>query len=277
MSRNTGTNQASHQTEITEMQQTHEVKRIDYKPIPTPDLRRVSLGAPLRWLKLAADDFRAAPLMSLAYGLLFALIGVGITYAGLNQPQLTLTFWTGFLLVAPFLAIGLYRAAQLREQGERMVPGRCFRTLFRKKSQVAVFMVLMLVIMIAWIRFSTLMVALWFGQLSPGIEAFTSALGSAEGLTFLAVLFASGGVFAFIVFAASALTLPMLLDGKTELIPALITSFRAVSSQPGVMLTWAAIVAALTFLGMATLFIGLVVIFPLLGYATWHSYRDLVK
>jgi uncharacterized membrane protein len=131
--------------------------------------------------------------------------------------------------------------------------------------------------MIAWIRFSTLMVALWFGQLSPGIEAFTSALGSAEGITFLAVLFASGGLFALIVFAASALTLPMLIDGKAELIPALITSFKAVFQQPRVMLTWAAIVAGLTFIGMATMFAGLVFIFPLLGYATWHSYRDLVK
>lgn len=259
------------------MQPTQEVKRIDYEPINAPDLRKVPPGAPISWLKAGAADFRAAPFMSIVYGLLFALIGVGITVASINHPQFTLTFWTGFLLVGPFLAIGLYRAAQLREQGEEMEAGRCLRTLYSKKSQVAVFMVLMLIIMVAWVRFSTLMVALWFGQLSPGIEAFTSALGSAEGLVFLAVLFASGGLFAFIVFAASALTLPMLLDGKAELIPALVTSFRVVFSQPLVMLTWAAIVAVLTFVGMATMFVGLVFIFPLLGYATWHSYRDIVK
>ena len=75
----------------------------------------------------------------------------------------------------------------------------------------------------------------------------------------------------------SLLTLPMLIDGKAELIPALITSFRAVFQQPRVMLLWAAIVAGLTFIGMATMFVGLIFIFPLLGYATWHSYRDLVK
>ncbi|MEJ2308729.1 MAG: DUF2189 domain-containing protein [Gammaproteobacteria bacterium] len=259
------------------MHQTHEVKRIDYEPIPTPELRKVPPDAPFSWIKAGIQDFRAAPLMSIAYGLLFALIGIAITVASINQPQFTLTFWTGFLLVGPFLAIGLYRAAQLHEQDEKMEAGRCVRTLFRNKSQVAVFMVLMLVIMVAWVRFSTLMVALWFGQLSPGIEAFTSALTSPEGLIFLAILFASGGLFAFIVFAASALTLPMLLDGKAELIPALITSFRVVFKQPRVMLTWAAIVAGLTFIGMATMFVGLVFIFPLLGYATWHSYRDLVK
>jgi uncharacterized membrane protein len=262
---------------MNDMQHTEEVKRIDYTPIPTPEIKQASPGAPMSWLKAGLEDFRAAPVMSIAYGLVFALIGVAITVASINQPQFALTFWTGFLLVGPFLAIGLYRAAQLHEQGERMEAGRCMRTLIRNKSQVAIFMVLMLVIMIAWIRFSTLMVALWFGQLSPGIEAFTSALGSAEGLAFLAVLFASGGLFALIVFAASALTLPMLIDGKAELIPALITSFKALFEQPRVMLTWAAIVAGLTFLGMATMFAGLVFIFPLLGYATWHSYRDLVK
>lgn len=259
------------------MQHTEEVKRIDYEPVQTPELKLASPGAPLSWLRAGAEDFRAAPLMSLVYGVLFALIGVAITLASISQPQFTLTFWTGFLLVGPFLAIGLYRAAQLHEQGEKMEPGRCMKTLMRNKSQVAVFMVLMLLIMIAWIRVSTLMVALWFGQLSPGIEAFTSALDSAEGLVFLGVLFATGGIFAFIVFAASALTLPMLIDGKTELIPALVTSFRVVFQQPRVMLTWAAVVAGLTFIGMATMFVGLVFIFPLLGYATWHSYRDLVK
>jgi uncharacterized membrane protein len=79
------------------------------------------------------------------------------------------------------------------------------------------------------------------------------------------------------VFAASALTMPIIIDKKAEMIPALITSFKAVFEQPGVMLVWAALIAGLTFLGMATMFIGLAFIFPLLGYATWHSYRDLIK
>jgi uncharacterized membrane protein len=259
------------------MQTSHDVEPIKYEPIPTPDIREVGIGAPFSWLKEGLKDFAAAPLLSISYGLVFALIGLGITYASTSQPQLILTFWTGFLLVGPFLAVGLYRAAQLKEQGEPVSPGRVLSALGENKVQVAIFMAMMLLIMLAWIRFSTLMVALYFGQLSPGMEAFSSALNSAEGWSFLAILFASGGVFAFIVYAASALTLPIIVDKKAEMIPALITSFKAVFEQPGVMLLWASIIAGLTFVGMATMFIGLVFIFPLLGYATWHSYRDLIK
>ena len=259
------------------MQTTHDVEPIKYEPIPTPDIRKVSAGAPFTWLKQGAKDFAAAPVSSIAYGLIFALIGLGISYASMSQPQLTLTFWTGFLLVGPFLAVGLYKIAQLKEQGEEVSVGKVFSALAENKTQIAIFTAMMMLIMLAWIRFSTLMVALFFGQLSPGFEAFANALNSADGWTFLGVLFASGGVFAFIVYAASALTMPIIVDKKAEMIPALITSFKAVFEQPGVMLLWAALIAGLTFLGMATMFIGLVFIFPLLGYATWHSYRDLIK
>jgi uncharacterized membrane protein len=240
-------------------------------------MRKVGVGAPFQWLKEGARDFAAAPVVSLTYGLIFALIGLGISYASISQPQFALTFWTGFLLVGPFLAVGLYKVAQLKEQGEEVSLGKLLSTLGENKAQVAIFTAMMLLIMLAWIRFSTLMVALYFGQLSPGIEAFANALNSADGWTFLGVLFASGGVFAFIVYAASALTMPIIIDHKAEMIPALITSFKAVFEQPGVMLLWAAIIAGLTFVGMATMFVGLVFIFPLLGYATWHSYRDLIK
>jgi uncharacterized membrane protein len=264
-------------TEDADMPQTHEVERLTYEPIPTPDLNKVSISAPFKWLKQGAADYFATPVMSITYGLIFALIGAGISIASINQPQFALTFWTGFLLVGPFLAIGLYRAAQMRENGEKVSLVKCLSTLGQHKVAVSVFTLMMLLIMVAWIRFSTLAVALYFGQLSPGLEAFSSALTSTEGLSFLTVLFASGGVFAFIVYAASVLTLPIIIDKKAEMIPALITSFKAVFEQPAVMLTWAAMVAGLTFIGMATFFVGLVFIFPLLGYATWHCYRDLVK
>jgi uncharacterized membrane protein len=259
------------------MQNSHTVKPIPYEPIPTSEIKALSWTAPFKWLKAGVQDFKKAPAMSLSYGLIFALIGMGISYASINQPQFALTFWTGFLLVGPFLAVGLYRIAQLREQGADITTGVVLRSIFRHKGQIAIFIAMMMLIMVAWIRFSTLMVALYFGQMSPGIEAFSNALTSAEGITFLAILFASGGLFAFVVFAASALTLPMVIDEKSELIPALLTSFKAVFKQPGPMLVWAALIAGLTFLGMATFFIGLAFIFPLLGYATWHSYKDLVK
>ena len=248
-----------------------------YEPMVLPRRRRVAPSAPLHWLRQGWQDVKAVPDISLAYGALFAAIGAFITYFSLGTPQLTLNFWSGFLLIGPMLAIGLYRMAQLREQGDSIRLDRCFKILGERKGEVALFILFLGLVMIAWILFSTLMVAVFFGDLPPGAEAFTDALRTADGVKFLLVLFATGGVFALIVFASSALSLPMMLDGKADLVPAVVTSVRTVMEQPLLMLGWGALVAVLTLLGMATLFLGFVVLFPVLGYATWHSYRDIIE
>jgi len=242
-----------------------------------PERRRVGYLAALRWLRMGWDDLKAVPDISMAYGALFAAIGAFITYFSLGAPQLTLNFWSGFLLIGPLLAIGLYRVAQLREEGDQIQLDRCVRVLGEHKGEMALFMLFLGLIMIAWILFSGLMVAVFFGDLSPGVGAFTDALSSADGVKFLLVLFGSGAMFAFIVFASTTLALPMLLDGKADLVTAVATSFRTVIEQPVTMLVWAAVVAAITLVGMATIFLGFVVAFPVLGFATWHSYRDIIR
>lgn len=248
-----------------------------YAPMELPKRRRIKPTAPFRWLRKGWQDVRAVPDISLAYGALFAAIGAFITYFSLGTPQFTLNFWSGFLLIGPLLAIGLYRMAQLREQGDTIRLNRCVKVLGERRGEMAMFILFLGLIMIAWILLSTLMVAVFFGELPPGAEAFTDALTTADGVKFLLVLFGTGGVFAFLVFAASALSLPMMLDGKADLVPAVVASFRTVMEQPVPMLVWAALVALLTVAGMATLFLGFVVVFPVLGFATWHSYRDIVE
>lgn len=93
----------------------------------------------------------------------------------------------------------------------------------------------------------------------------------------LGTLLTGGVVFGFALFAASALSLPMISDGRAELVPAVITSLRAVAKQPGPMLVWAGLIALLTLLGIASLFVGLVVLFPILAYATWNSYQGCAE
>lgn len=257
------------------MAQAKDAPRIDYEPMQLPERRTLSDEAPLRWLRQGLETWKAAPALSLIYGGVFASIGVLVTVLGLNQPQFILTFWSGFLLVGPLFAIGLYRVAQLREKGEHIGIERCLQTLRQRVGQASLFMLMLTLVMLAWIRFSTLAVALYFGQLEPGMAAFTDALGNAEGLSFLMVLFGTGGMFAALMFAIGAWSLPMMMDGKAGLIVSAVSSFRAVLEQPRPMLLWAAIVAGLSLVGMLTFFIGFVFLFPLLGYATWHGYRDL--
>ena len=256
---------------------TREAPHASYEPMVLPARRPVSPLAPFHWLKLGWRDVKAVPDISLAYGALFAAIGAFITYFSLGAPQLTLNFWSGFLLIGPLLAVGLYRIAQLREQGDSIRLNRCVRILGERKGEVGMFVLFLGMIMIAWILFSTLMVGVFFGDLPTSAEAFTDALRSADGIKFLLVVFGTGGLFALLVFAASAVSLPMMLDGKADLVPAVVTSFRTVIEQPVPMFIWAALVAVLTLLGMATLFFGFVIVFPVLGYATWHSYRAIVE
>jgi len=241
-----------------------------------PARRRVKPTAAFRWLRLGWRDLMATSDISLAYGALFAAIGAFITYFSLGTPELALNFWSGFLLIGPLLAIGLYRIAQLHETGEQIRLNRCVRVLTHHKGEVAMFVLFLGLLMIGWILFSGLMIAVFFGD-TPDAEPFANTLLTPAGIKFLVVLFGSGAVVAFVVFAASAISLPMLLDGKADLITAVTTSVRTVLEQPVAMLIWAATVAVLTIAGMATLFLGFVVVFPVLGYATWHSYRDIIE
>ncbi|HPE81381.1 MAG TPA: DUF2189 domain-containing protein, partial [Gammaproteobacteria bacterium] len=129
-------------------------------------------------------------------------------------------------------------------------------------------------VMIAWIRFSTLVAALYVGNVA-GASGFIAALGSPEGIGFLAVLFSVGALFAALMFALTAWSLPLVLDARVDFGTAIVTSVKATIEQPLPMLAWGSLVAALTIIGMLTFFLAFVVIFPWLGYATWAAYKDL--
>lgn len=247
---------------------------IYYQPMQLPARRKLPRDAARQWLLAGWGYFRRHPAVSVAYGSVFALIGLAITLLGLNQPQFILTFWTGFVLVGPLLAIGLYRVAQLDDRGETISIATCWGSLRNRLGQTALFSLLLVLVMVAWIRFSTLIAAIYVGNIS-GTSSFINAMASPEGIGFLLVLAAVGGVFAVIMFALTAWSLPMILDQRADFGPAVVTSVKATIEQPLPMLAWGAVVGGLSILGMLTLFVGFAVIFPWLGYATWAAYKDL--
>jgi uncharacterized membrane protein len=136
----------------------------------------------------------------------------------------------------------------------------------------------MLLFTIAWIRITTIAVAINLGTVAPS-EGLLSGLLSLNDEGIELQLLLAGSLFMYLlgVFALSAVSLPLIVDGKTSAVPAMIASVRTVLDQPAVMLLWGLIVALLTLIGFATFFIGLAIVFPVLGYATWHSYRDLMR
>jgi uncharacterized membrane protein len=149
--------------------------------------------------------------------------------------------------------------------------------LLQRRTYLALFSLMLALVMAAWIRFSALLFAVKFNTLTPSIDAYTRMLSTSDGWITLGYFAGIGLLLVGVVFVISAVAVPLILDRDADFITAMQKSYRAVAANPGAMLVWALLITALTAIGIATAFIALAVIFPVLGYATWHSYRALVK
>jgi len=240
------------------------------------ELRAIPPLAPLRWLKLGWADFAAAPLASGFYGAMFALMGWALAALFDYAYQYVSTLATGFLLLGPFLATGLYSLSRDREQGRRANFAASLVAWRENLGGLSIYVLIVTVVMLVWARASLVTFALFFNGPLPDLRNFVSQVFSVTNLDFLAVWFAVGFVFAALVFCASVVSVPMMLDRGTDAISAALMSFLTVFKNVPAMLVWAALIALLTAAGLAAAFVGLVVTMPVVGHATWHAYREAV-
>lgn len=239
-------------------------------------INQVSLSQPFQWLKKGVSDFAHHPLLSLVYGIL-VVGGLYAVYSLSRQaPAIMFGFITGLMLIGPFLAIGLYEGARQRAAGERVSIRNTLRAIRSRMLPIGIIAIALGMIMIVWLRVSSIIFALKFGLISGSATAYASGLFQPEYLPALLFYLGAGFVFAFLVFATNAFSLPIVLDRKSDALTAMVTSFKAVSLNKGAMIVWGLLLTALAIVGIATAFFGFAVIFPILGYATWHSYRDVI-
>jgi len=245
-------------------------------PFVWPRVRSVDARAPWRWLRQGWDDLRAAPLPGLFYGAVLAAMGFLLTryYAGAIGLALT----TGFLLVGPFLAIGLYEVSRRREGGDTVALAPTLTAWKANVPSIGFYALILTLSLAVWIRVSVVVVALFFPDGTPTAVEFVAELGrSPDAWGFLLAYAAAGAGLALLVFATTAVSLPMLLDReKMDVVSAMIVSFNVLRTNFRPMLIWGAIIVALTALGFASLFVGLIVALPVIGHATWHAYRETV-
>jgi uncharacterized membrane protein len=242
----------------------------------THSLRDIAPLAPLRWIKLGWSDFAAAPLASGFYGAMFALMGWALAALFDYAYQYVSTLATGFLLLGPFLATGLYSLSRDREQGRRADFAASLVAWRGNLGGLSIYVLIVTVVMLVWARASLVTFALFFNGPLPDLRNFVSQVFAVTNLDFLAVWFTVGFAFAALVFCASVVSVPMMLDRGTDAISAALMSFLTVFKNVPAMLVWAALVALLTAAGLAMAFVGLVVTMPVVGHATWHAYRDAV-
>jgi uncharacterized membrane protein len=230
---------------------------------------QLGLDAPLRWLRLGWQDFTRAWAQSLSYGAGLVLLGYLLLWLAWDGDTVILfTLVVTFILGGPVLAFGLYSISRQLEQGRDPRLGICWLESRNHLRNELLFALVMLVVLLIWARAAS-MVHVFF---PVGEE-----LGVIGWLQFLAVGSAVGSIFAYIVFSSSVVALPMMLDRGTDAITSALTSINAVMNNKAVMLLWALIILGLVLLGFATALVGLAVILPLIGHASWHAYRETVK
>ncbi|MCC7457305.1 MAG: DUF2189 domain-containing protein [Nitrospira sp.] len=238
-------------------------------------MNALTLADPLRWLAAGWRDFLRCPGIGLFYGACFVAMGWALLSVFEHAPAYVLALSAGFLLMGPFLALGLYQASRRLERGERPALLDSATAWRGRLSTLGVFGFVLLVLEMLWGRASLVVFAVSFDGM-PDFKGSLLALLDVQNLGFITAWVIVGGVFAGLIFAVSVISIPMMLDRSSDAITAGLTSMRLVFTQSAVMLWWGVLLTALVVIAMLPGFAGLLVVGPVLGHASWHAYRAAV-
>ena len=242
----------------------------------TLTLNALSYGQPLRWLRLGFRDFARHPGIGLFYGACFMGMGWLLLEVYQHAPAYTLALSAGFLLMGPFLCMGLYQVSMRLERGQRPDLGDSLTAWDTRVGQMAIFGGVLLILEMMWARAALVIFAVSFDGM-PDLSSSLAMLLAPENLGFIVTYLGVGALFAGLIYAVSVVSMPMMLDQQVDAITAGLTSLRLVLTQTGVMLLWGALITLLVVLAMLPWFAGLLIVGPVLGHASWHAYRACVN
>ncbi|WP_172299614.1 DUF2189 domain-containing protein [Pseudoruegeria sp. HB172150] len=265
---------AEHVTHSVEKVGSHEIREIRLRDLTVDDLRDS--------LQKGVEDFAAARADVMFLVLLYPVIGLVLAGIGFHAALLPLLFplASGFAIIGPVAAVGLYEISKRREQGEPASWAAALGVIGSPNfASVLVLGVYLVALFVLWMVVANGIYQLTLGPGAPvSLMAFlTDLLTTAAGWTMIIVGCAVGFLFALAALATSVVSFPLLLDREVGVPQAVTTSWRVFTRSPRVVLTWGAIVAASLILGSIPAFIGLIIVLPVLGHATWHLYRHAVE
>jgi uncharacterized membrane protein len=240
------------------------------------EVRRVPLRQPIEWLDRGWDDLKQIGAPGLAHGALIAILGGVLLMLGSTHLYLTAAAVTGYLLVGPVMTTGACELARRLAAGEPLGFDESLQALTRNPEGLTYFGGMLAVIAVAWFALSAI---LWESVFATSVPSLAVILwGGPARVTSAQILgyVICGGVLATIVFAVSVVAVPLIIDRRASASEAMRASLRATLTNLPAMLVWAFLIVGLTVIAFVTLLVGMVVVAPLLGYATWHAYRDLV-
>ncbi len=257
-----------------------------------PRISHVGALRPLHWLQEGWRDFLAHPGPSLSYGLLVAVVGWLILTLAAPKPYLVAVSTSGFLLLAPLLAAGIYELTREREAGTKVSFMESLKGLRRNLGTIADYSVVLVILAAIWERMGAVLFALTYGGEMGSVESFVREIFFSGNYLGVMLSWMLGGLaLAALVFSLTVVGMPMVIDRNIDVITAMGASLKTVGTNVAAMVVWAGIIVALSAAGLvaamalvyfANMALPLVVVaplvltMPLLGHATWAAYKDLV-
>ena len=252
-----------------------------------PGVRTITLTQPLHWLALAWHDMARCGWISFAHGVVLTLVGAAIMAIAHQRFWLLAGALSGFLLVAPVLATSLYALSRALERGEKADVGVVLKTWLNWQHKhfnkwgndywcLVQFGALLALAGTGWVLTSAALITLLAPvPIATPLDFVRHVVLARDGFLFELWL-TLGGMLAAPIFSSTVIAMPLLLDRRVTLLQAVLTSWRVVLANPLPMAFWAALIMGFSLLGLASALLGLIVVIPLLGHASWHAYRDLV-
>ncbi len=239
--------------------------------------RTVPVLRPLDWLRLGWRDLMRCPLPGLVHGLAAALFGALLIAWARERFWLLAGAFSGFMLVAPVVATGLYRISRELSRGRKPSLGVALAAWKPQHGQLVIFGLLLALAGTGWVMTSAALITGFADMPIRNPQDFLKHVVLNERSHLFEMWLLLGGVMAAPVFASSVISMPLLLDRKVGVMTAVFTSWRVVLENPAPMALWSALIIFLTGFGMATALAGLVFVVPWLAHASWHAYKDLVE
>jgi uncharacterized membrane protein len=253
-------------------------------PVSMPEIHTVDIDRPWFWLSAGWHDFVAAPLLSLSYGILaaaaFAILS--LLFGSQGSWEWAIALMPGFLFLGPLLAVGLYEISRRREDGQHSTLRDTFHGWLRNAKTTMSLGVIMVLLMLAWFLASMWLTALFVADTGLMGRVFGGTLDLPSFLTsitwpMMSALVISAMVTMTIAFFFTAFSLPLAADYEdVDVITAMMVSVHAVLRNWRPVLLWAGLILVFGGIGILPFYMGLIITFPLLGYATWHAYREMI-
>jgi len=244
---------------------------------PSIHVHHVAWSRPFAWLALGWRDVWLHPAASLQHGVLIAAFWLLLLVVAGTHPYAIAALISGFMLIGPVLASGLCELSRRQQTGESLTFGASVEGISANSGSLMRFSAVLATLTVLWFVGSVILLDVVLQRPEPSLgdiqySGFLSAWNTSELVDYLAI----GGALALVVLALSVVAVPLMLDRRTGAAEAIRTSVRATAHNLPAMLVWSVLLVVLVGLGFASALLGLVVIVPVMGHATWHAYRDMV-